>query len=248
MDILLAWLIVPLVILTLTGPVAAIVTVVLLARNSRRAVFAFWLALAAASLPVGLFIAYTFANFFPGPGFSLCLFTPISALVAFLLFRFRAKRFNETAGETQAAKRLFLIGSLLVPFLQIVAPLVSFGFSRACDSLNRDRARPVIAALEEYKHDASSYPLAAGYIETDLKPPLTPTYLAEWPEVACELPPPASGWTLFTDNDFTLYYCANSPNKDTFLLAPIMGSDTKQTYHLTSGKWSVGSTFDGFCP
>jgi hypothetical protein len=248
MDLLLSLLVIPLVILILTGPASAVVTIVLLARDSRRAVFAFWLALAAASIPVGLFMAYTFGGFFPGSGFSLCLLTPIVALVTFLLFRFRAKRFNEMIGENQAAKRLFLIGSLLLPSLQIVAPLVSFGFSRLCDSLNRDRAQPIIAALEEYKRDAGSYPEAAGYNATDLKPALTPAYLADWPGVACELPPPISDWVLFKDNDFTLYPCANSPNNDTFLLAPIMGSDTKQTYHLASGQWSVGSTFDGFCP
>lgn len=248
MDIVLGWFLVPAIILILTGPVAAAATMTLLAGYSRRAVFIFWLALAAAAALVGLFIAYTFADFFPGPGCFLSLFTPIGALAAFLFFRFRAKRFNETAGEDRTAKRLFLLGSLLVPFLQLTAPLVSVGFSRLCDSLNRDRARPIIAALEEYKRGAGSYPSAGGYIESDLKQALTPAYLAEWPGVACELPPPASNWVLFRDNRFTLYYCARSPNQDTFLLVPLMGSDTKQTYHLASGQWSVGSTFDGFCP
>lgn len=245
MSFIIFWFALPLAALALTGPVAALVFIAILKKESRTAIPIFWLALVIVTIIVGIFIAYTFSGFFPGPGCFVSLLTPLFAIVTFLSFHFRARRFYESAGDDQTRRRWFMAATLLIPLLQLSAPVVSFGYARACDALNRQAARPVIAALEKYKADAGVYPTFGSPFQSGLAL-LVPHYLSSIPPRACVLPF-AQPDSYPVDDDWSLYYCNNNPGHETLLLVPIIGSDSQQIYNLNTGHWSAGSSLDGYC-
>lgn len=243
---LITFLLIPLLLVIFTGPVAASIFIGLLKRDNRLAQLIFWLVLVAATIVLGLFIAYTFSNFLPGPGCFVTFFTPPSVIIIFLLFRHQAKRFYQIINNDQRRRHWFLVATILIPLLQLSTPVIGFGFSWQCNALNRQIAQPIIAALETYKNKNGQYPILPGPYHSDLQI-LVPQYLSAIPSRACVLPFPISD-PYGADDNWDLYFCNNSPGQDTLLLVPIIGSDSQQIYNLKTDRWSAGNEFDGYCP
>jgi hypothetical protein len=235
----------PLIPLFLTGPVAASIFIVLLKRDNRRIQPFFWLALIAATIALGIFTAYTFSNFFPGPGCFITLFTLPAAIVTLLTFRLQAKRFYRAIGDEQRRRRRFQAATLVIPLLQLSVPAIGLGYFGQCIMLSEQAARPIIAALETYKNETGHYPVLSSPYESDLQF-LVPRYLSAIPARPCALPFEVPA--LFIEHDdWSLYFCNNSPGQDTLLLVPTIGTDAKQIYNPKTGRWSLGDSFDGYC-
>jgi hypothetical protein len=171
---------------------------------------------------------------------------PAVVLLTLLVFRFQAKRFDQAVGDDPNRRRWFQCGMLLLPALQLCAPLIGFGYARSCDLLNRRAAQPIIAALERYHQDHDRYPMLAGRHQSDLGF-LVPQYLDAIPSRACKAPLERTG-RRFSDDDWSLYFCTNSPGQETLLLVPVIGTDSQQIYNPETKWWSRGNAFDGYCP
>jgi hypothetical protein len=235
----------PLIPLFFTGPVAASIFIVLLKRDHRRIQPFFWLALIAATIALGIFTAYTFSNFFPGPGCFITLFTLPAAIVTLLTFRFQAKRFYQAIDDEQRRRRWFQAATLVIPLLQLSVPAIGLGYFAQCNMLNQQAAQPIIAALETYKNETGHYPVLSSPYESNLQL-LVPRYLSAVPARPCALPFELPA--LFIEHDdWSLYFCNNSPGQETLLLVPTIGTDAKQVYNLKTGRWSLGDSFDGYC-
>ncbi len=240
MEVIVRWLAIPLLILSLTGPVTAIVFVRLIKRNNLRWLVVYSLGLVVITAAEGVFIAHTFGGFFPDVGCFTALLAPVAAVFTFLVFRRQARQAGKSVATSGLQDRWLLIGVVLIPVLQLSAPAISFAYARTCDSLNREAAPPIISALQAYQTNTGDYP-------SNLKA-LMPGYLASIPGSACAMP-------LFNRITmgqsvtavWSLYYCTNSANHETYLTIPILGSDSLQIYNLKTERWSVGGSFDGFC-
>ena len=250
MDLLILWLVAPVLILVMTGPAAGRLYIALLEKNNPRGLAALAAGLVLAALVVGVFITYTFSDFFPGIGCFISLLSPIAAIITFLYFRLRAKRVYERIADWGPGRRWFAAGSLLIPLLQLSAPLVGYAYGQTCDALNRQAAAPLIAALKAYKDDTGSY-LPVGGSQGSYQGTLdflVPAYLDLIPQRACmaatfDRPDPIYP----EDDDWNLYACGNTPGDPVLLMVPILGSDSQQIYNLDRGLWSRGNAMDGYC-
>ncbi len=242
---LILFVLLPLIPLFVTGPVAARIFLVLLKRDDRWIQPFFWLALIAATFALGIFTAYTFSHFFPGSGCFITLFTPPAAIVTFLTARFQAKRFYQAIGDEPRRRLWFHAATLVIPLLQVSVPVIGLGYFMQCMGLNQQAARPIIAALETYKSETGHYPALSSPYESDLRF-LVPGYLPAIPARPCTLPFEAPD--LFIEHeDWSLYFCSNSPEQQTLLLVPTIGTDMKQIYNLNTGRWSASDAFEGYC-
>jgi len=243
-------IILPISILFITGPIAARVFIVLLEKSHWRGLAILWLGLGLTAVLLGLFITYTFGNFFPGPGCFTSLLTPLFAIVTFLTFRFRAKRIYEALSGDWARRRWFMAGTLLIPFLQLSAPVISYGYGQTCDALNRQAAESLIVALEKHKTETGSYSSPS-----DLDSPYQADLEFLVPRYVPSIPPHACAVAFFNrpdpyypvDDSWNLYHCNNSPGHEVLLMVPIIGSDSQQIYNLSTGQWSRGNALDGYC-
>src|SRR5258706_9789361 len=100
MGVFLRWFAIPLLFLIVTGPLAAIYYVKQIKQNRLRFLWTYLLGLAAISVVEGIFIAHTFAGFFPDIGCFTSLLTPIVAVFTFLVFRRPAKQGGMPAETT----------------------------------------------------------------------------------------------------------------------------------------------------
>ena len=232
--------------LFLTGPAAALLYIALLRRGHRRAMWVFWALLVVSTAWVGVLIAHTFSDFFPGPGCFATLLTPATAILSLIVFRFQAKRFYQVVGDDLVRRRRFQLAMLLFAALQLSAPPIGLCYSRSCDLINRRASRPIVAALERYHEEHGRYPTFSDRHQSDLGF-LVPEYLDAIPPLACRVP---QIWSVLDseDDDWRLYNCPNSPGQPTLLLAPIVGTDSQQIYNPETRRWSRGSSFDGYCP
>lgn len=245
MALILDWFVIPLSILALTGPAAVLVFAAQVQRGNRLGLGLFWLGLVVTTVLLGLFITYTFGNFFPGPGCFISIFTPLAALMTFSFLRFRAGQLKPVL-SSEIARQWLKAGLVLIPLLQLAAPVISFGYGQTCDALNRQIARSLIVALEKHKNETGNY-LPADHLDRPYQEDLSyliPDYLAAVPTRACTIP--------FFDTpaaraDWHLYFCNRGPDQEVLLLVPIIGSDSEQVYHLSTGWWSRGNAFDGYC-
>jgi hypothetical protein len=247
MGIVLVELGIPLLVLSITGPLAVSIFIVLTKTGDRRGLWIFWPTLCLITILLGIGIAYTFGNFFPGWGCFITLLTPVSAIVTIVVARFRSRWLRASMRDQDSRRRWLLIGTLLIPVLQLSAPVIGFGYARTCDALNRQAAKSIVAALETYKAATGSYPVLASPYQSDLSS-LVPHYLPFIPQRACAvafLEGADAGYPMY--NDWSLYYCNNSPGAETLLLVPILGSDSRQIFILNTGRWSVGNALDGYC-
>src|SRR5437016_6131609 len=92
MDVFIRWCGIPLLILLITGPLAAIYYIKQVKYNRFRFLWAYLLGLAAITVVEGIFIAFTFGGFFPDIGCFMSLLTPLMAIFTFLVFRRPAKQ------------------------------------------------------------------------------------------------------------------------------------------------------------
>jgi hypothetical protein len=248
MSLILDWLVIPLSVLAVTGPAAALVFIALLQRASWRGLALFWLGLAATTVLLGLFITYTFGNFFPGPGCFISVLTPLAVLITFSFLHFRARQLKSVL-NSEGARHWLKAGMMLIPLLQLSAPMISVGYSQTCDAINRQAAKPLIAALEKHKNETGSY-LPADHPDSPYQEDLSyliPDHLAAVPPRACVVSFFETSTSHSAPAGWHLYYCNRNPGRDVLLLVPIIGSDSEQVYHLNTGSWSRGNAFDGFC-
>jgi hypothetical protein len=238
-------IVLPFIPLFLTGPVAASIFIFLLKRDQRWIQPFFWLALIAATFALGIFTAYTFSHLFPGPGCFIALFTPPVAIVTLLTFRSQAKRFFQAIDNEQRRRFWFQAATLIIPLLQLSVPAIGLSYFMQCMGLSEQAARPIIAALETYKRETGHYPALPGSYESSLQF-LVPRYLPAIPARPCALSFEAPD--LFIEHeDWSLYFCNNSPEQETLLLVPVIGTDLKQIYNLNTGRWSAGDALEGYC-
>ena len=106
-----------------SGPVAATVFVAILKEDTGRRLLLFWLMLIAWDVATFFFIANTTGDFI-GPGFVACLATPIAVAFALIIRRSSSHRFYQAIGDDKVRQRWFLVGTLLIPFLQIVTVIL----------------------------------------------------------------------------------------------------------------------------
>jgi len=232
--------------LLLTGPAAAALYVALHRRGQRRALWVFWTLLACATILLGLAIAHTFGDFFPGLGCFATILTPASVILTALVFRRQTRRLDQATGQDTSRQRWSYMALLALIALQLSAPLIAFGYAQSCALLNRRAAQPIVAALESYRREHNGYPFPPNRHRSDLSI-LVPEHLETVPPLACKnpfaRPDEDSG-----DDNWTLYFCTNSPGKDTLLLVPLIGTDSLQVYNPATRWWTRGNAFDGFCP
>jgi hypothetical protein len=232
--------------LLLTGPAAAVIYITLLKWGRRRMVWIFWPFLIATTILLGILIGHTFSDFFPGPGCFTTLFTPAAAILTLLVFRLQVKRFDQAIGHDSHRRRWFQSAMLLLPALQLSAPVIGLGYARSCDLLNRQAAQPILVALDRYHQEHDRYPSLPGRHQSDLGF-LVPQYLDVLPPRACRAPFDRLD-SYPVDDDWSLYFCTTSPGQETLLLVPVVGTDSQQIYNPETKRWSRGNSFDGLCP
>lgn len=231
--------------LLVTGPAAAWLSIALLKRGRRPALVVFWAVLVCVTFLLGLAIAHTFADFFPGLGCFTTLWTPVAVILTVLVWRRQGGRM-EPAGESGAPSRPRLYTLLLaLVVLQLSAPLIGLAYAQSCALLNRRAARPIVAALESYRQEHGSYPFPPNRHRSDLSV-LVPEHLRTIPPLACKNPFARRNEALA--QEWQLYYCTNSPDQETLLLVPLIGTDSKQIYSPQTKLWTRGNALDGYCP
>ena len=231
--------------LLLTGPGAAAISVALIRRGRRRALWAFWALLVCVTILLGVAIAHSFGNLFPGPGCFATLWTPAAIILTALVWRVQGKRLEQAESPDARTPRLLLITLLVLILLQLSAPLIGFVYAQSCAVRNRLAAEPIIAALESYRREHGRYPFPEGRHRSDLSI-LVPEHLETIPLLACPNPFARSEEET-RESDWSLYYCTNSPGKETLLLVPLIGTDSLQIYNPETKWWRRGNAFDGFC-
>jgi hypothetical protein len=103
-----------------SGPVAARVLVVILKREGRGLRLFFWPALIAVHVAGYFFMLHTLGDVIFGPGFLACLITPIFAVGTALGLRLSSRRFYRAIGDDASRRRWFVIGTVLIPLMQLV--------------------------------------------------------------------------------------------------------------------------------
>jgi hypothetical protein len=232
--------------LFLTGPAAAAIDIALLKRGVRRGLWIFWVLLVGATVLLGVTVAHTFGDFFPGLGCITTLLTPASAVVTLLVFRLSSKHFESENDAKSDQRRRFQAAMLLIPALQLSVPLIGWGYAQGCALGNRRAARPIVQALDQYHRDHGHYPSLPGRHHSDLQI-LDPEYLEAIPSRPCRNPF-ARLYSYPLDDDWSLYFCANNPGQETLLLVPLIGTDSKQIYNPETRWWRRGNSLDGYCP
>jgi hypothetical protein len=166
--------------------------------------------------------------------------------VTVLIFRFQAKHFDQAVSADLNRRRRFQAAMLLLPALQLSAPVIGLCYARSCDLFNRRAAQPIVAALESYHQEQGRYPFLPGRHRSDLQF-LVPRYLDAIPTRACKSPFGRPN-SYPVDDDWSLYFCTNSPGQETILLIPVVGTDSQQVYNPETKTWSRANALDGFCP
>jgi hypothetical protein len=229
----------------LTGPASAALSVALIKRGRRRALWLFWALLACITIVLGIAIAHTFGDFFPGLGCFATLWTPAVILLTVLVWRIQGKRLTPQDPDTHSP-RLLQITLFVLIILQLSAPVIALVYAQSCALLNRRAAEPIVAALESYRRERGRYPWSEEQHRSDLST-LVPDHLESVPPLACPNPFTRDDEAL-SDDHWSLYFCRNSSGKETLLLAPMVGTDTMQIYNTQNKWWTRGNAFDGYCP
>jgi hypothetical protein len=235
-----------LVPLLLTGPAAAALSTALVLKGRRRALLVLWALLACATVVLGVVIAHTFGGLFPGPGCFATLWTPAAIILTVLVWRRRVRRLEQPAEPDIRPPRLLQTALLVLILLQLSAPVIALAYAQSCAFLNRRAAQPIIAALKSYRNEHSRYPFAEQRHRSDLSI-LMPEHLDAIPPLACRNPFARKDADSEEDT-WRLYFCQNSPGKETLLLVPLIGTDSMQIYNPQTKWWTRGNSFDGFCP
>jgi hypothetical protein len=123
----------------ISGPVAAIVFVAVLRREGRWRLPLFWASLLVVDFAAMMFMALTLGEFI-GPGFFACLLMPVFAVGTLVVLVLVRKRAYRVVGEDEKRRTWYVVGALLIPFLQmavtaallVVGPLLCYLGIRPC--------------------------------------------------------------------------------------------------------------------
>ena len=220
-------------VLLLTGPLAVEVYL----RISRALRPLFWVLWGILLLAAGIFSAYHFTSFFPGPG---CFLSAASIPMVALTYLWARRRWGQRVGDDPDRQHLPR-ALLVISLMQVSILFVMMGFTGLCNAANRRAAQPVIAALDAYRADRGAYPSALD--------DLIPAYLPAPPQTACALPAALRWEAWYTLEgeyapNWRLYDCGDGEIR---LLVPYLGSQTRQVYNPATGEWGLGDAFDGYC-
>ena len=182
-----------------------------------------------------------------GGAFS-CLVLPVAAVSVIAVIATRAKTW-QLLRDDPGRRRLYLVGAILVPLLQLVPLPGEVALVAGCDALNRGTGDGIVQALQAYHADHQAYPedLAA----------LVPEYLTEIPPARCFAPfawfhgpeiyahMPGLGLPSLGSSPFHLEPC---PREGVMLLTvPSIRIEFIQRHNLETGIWSRASFLDGVC-
>jgi hypothetical protein len=81
--------------------------------------YLFWPILIAVHIAGFFLMLHTMGEFIFGPGFLACLITPIFAVGTALGLRLSSHRFYQEIRDDPGAKRWFMMGTFLIPLLQL---------------------------------------------------------------------------------------------------------------------------------
>jgi hypothetical protein len=107
-----------------SGPGAAFALVMILRREEQGLKLLFWPVLIAVHIAGYFFMLHTLGDFFFGPGFLACLITPIFAVSTALGLRLSSHRFHQAVGDDPSRRRWFVIGTVLIPLMQLGTVMV----------------------------------------------------------------------------------------------------------------------------
>jgi hypothetical protein len=106
----------------LTGPAAAIVYVIALKKKRTRTLLLFWALLLTLDAAATVIMTLALGDFI-GPGDLACLQMPLTALVAGLILIYSRRRLLGEALQEPDLRRWYLLGAVLIPFLQLAMML-----------------------------------------------------------------------------------------------------------------------------
>jgi hypothetical protein len=245
MQLILILVVVPLVL----GAAAALIYIFLISRSYLGLATGFLVLLAIMSLVTAVNLTFGMGSGMFGRLLT-CLVLPATAasLIVFIAAR---SRFFRSAGQDKRLRRWYLVGFVLVPFLQFFPFIGELFIGQACDALHRQTGETIVAALEAYRDDFGAYP-------DDLED-LAPRYIDEIPSPRCFS---AFGWFERSDSDqadtlsgtgpksavaegFKLHEC--DPQKAKIVTVYSVEYDFILRYNLATGNWSRVSFLDGRC-
>ena len=102
-----------------SGPVAALVLVMVLKRRERWPGLLFFPLLVVAHIAGYLSMVHTLGDYRAVSGVLACVTTPILAVGTALGLRLAARRFYQAVGNDPSRRRWFVIGTFLIPLLQV---------------------------------------------------------------------------------------------------------------------------------
>jgi hypothetical protein len=103
----------------ISGPVAALILVMALRRKERWLGLLFFPMLIVAHAAGYLLMVNTLGDFRAMTGMLACLTTPIFAVGTALGLRLSSRRFYQAVGDDPCRRRWFVVGTILIPFLQL---------------------------------------------------------------------------------------------------------------------------------
>jgi hypothetical protein len=103
----------------ISGPVAALVLVMVLKQKEQWPRVLFWPVLIAVHVGGFFLMVRTLGDFVFGPGFLACLITPIFAVGTALGLRLSSRRFYQAVSDDLDRRRWFVMGTVLIPLLQL---------------------------------------------------------------------------------------------------------------------------------
>ena len=141
-------------------------------------------------------------------------------------------RFFRRYPDDLSRRRLYLIGLVLVPLVQLAPWLGSRATSLSCDAMNRERAMIIVGAVADYHQANGEYP-------ADLTA-LVPDYLDALLAPSCF----DADVSPYTQHEYELVTCRGGQVVST---VDAFSTDFIQRYDLATGQWSTVSFLDGVC-
>jgi hypothetical protein len=202
---------------------------------------------ALASVAMALNLTYGIGVGIFGGAFS-CLVLPAVGMSLIAAIATRASTWRLARGDP-ARRRLYLVGAVLIPLLQLAPLPGEITIVAACDALNRSEGDAIVRALHTYRQDHDAYP--------DTLQALVPGYLLDLPTPHCIAPfgwfhkqdvydwMPGSDILSTGSTQFELERCTRE--RATLLTLPSIRFEFIQRHNLDTGSWSRVSFLDGVC-
>jgi hypothetical protein len=101
------------------GPFAGFLYITILKRKDYKWLVLFWILLLVAYILIGYRLASISNDFFSLSGMLICLLTPVSAILSIIVMRIAWKNINTNNKTDNLGRRLYLLGIIIIPILQI---------------------------------------------------------------------------------------------------------------------------------